>query len=594
MHLPAPARPARAPVSAVVAATVLASIAARPAQAYYEEAHVMGDDVRVTVDSSGAARVEHVLSWRVVAGQPRLVDLVGVEPSAQPEPTARLESEDGQTIAATLAPLPGRGLRVTVAEPRALRHGQQYRVRLAYAVNLIEAGELGRERSAYRLTWKGPLPSEGYDGSRVTFVLPSAPEAPVALVGEGGIADDGVTATVKREPDHDEIQLTRPHVGRGEEVRWVVRTATKAFEGERGPALAPPPPPPKHEEPAGPGGLAYGVTALLALAFAFTVRWKERQFQTMGAVLAGPPHGLIPLRSWERAAAAGAALFTGVSLQLVDAPLAGAAAVVVAMVCTVLRPPCTAPTARGPGRWLVLRPEEAFATKSRRSRLRTPALATAAALATAVGLFIVAGRLLAAAQPEARIVLPLDALALLPLFATGTASQLPPDRAAHRGAWLARLFRLLQKSRRLRVSPWARVPTGLTRPDEVRMLVLPREPMPGFGAIEVGFAWGHEATSFVATPEVLVRVHEATAASARMTTLMPEVVPVPGRKPEERVYRLAPRLPTRKATAALVESLGRRLRDRRVADAGPESHERRVPPTARADSAPIAQPSALG
>jgi hypothetical protein len=209
----------------------------------------------------------------------------------------------------------------------------------------------------------------------------------------------------------------------------------------------------------------------------------------------------------------------------------------------------------------------------------------AASLTLGVGLFVLAGRLLASTQPEAPLLLPLDALVLLPLFATGLPSQLPPDRAAHGGPWLSRLFRRLQRNRRLRVSPWAHVPTGLASPDEVRVLVVPRDPMPGLAGIEVGFAWGRAATSFVATPEVLVRVHEATAASARMTTLAPEVMPVPGRKPEERVFRLVPRLPSRAATAELVESLGRRLMDRRVSELGWESEERRVPPAVREQAA---------
>jgi hypothetical protein len=575
----------------VIATTALAWLVARPARAYYEESHLTGDEVRVTVDASGSARVEHTLSWRVIAGQPRSLDLVGVEPSAQPEPSAKLESEDGQAIAATVTPLPGRGLRLTITEPKALRHGQQYRVSVAYAVNLIEAGELERERSTYRLAWKSPVPPEGYDDSKVTFVLPSAPEAPAALVGEGGMPDNGVTSTLRREPEHDELQLTRPHVGRGEDVQWVVRTGARAFEGGRGPALAPPPPPPRHEDPAGPGGFAYGLVAILSLAFASTVHWKERRFGAASKAHGPSPRGLVPLRSWERAAAAGAALFVGVSLQLVDAPTAGAVAVVVAMICTVLRPSDATLPPRGPGRWLVLRPEEAFKSSGLRRRLDRRWLVGAAAPVGATGLFFLAARLLAPSQPEALVALPLDALVLLPLFATGASSQLPPDRAEHGRGWLAGLFRRLQRNKRLRVSPWVRVPTGLGQPDEVRVLVLPREPMPGFGAIEVGFAWGRAATSFFATPEVLVRVEEATAASARMTTLFPEVIPVPGRKPEERVYRLAPRLPTREATAALVESLGRQLRDRRVSDIGRESEERRVPPEVRAHGAPETQPS---
>jgi hypothetical protein len=138
------------------------------------------------------------------------------------------------------------------------------------------------------------------------------------------------------------------------------------------------------------------------------------------------------------------------------------------------------------------------------------------------------------------------------------------------------------------------VPTGRARPDEVRVLVVPRAPMPGLSAIEVGFARGHGASAFVSTPEVLVRVHDASAASARLTKLALDVPPVPGRKPEERVFRIVPRFPTLDATAALVLRLGLLLVDRRLADAacsdGWQEKERRVTPLVRdidGSSAPI-------
>ena len=61
-------------------------------------------------------------------------------------------------------------------------------------------------------------------------MLPAALDAPAALIGEGGMRDDGVASTLTRAPDHDELVLVRPHVGRGEEVLWAVRVAAKAFE----------------------------------------------------------------------------------------------------------------------------------------------------------------------------------------------------------------------------------------------------------------------------------------------------------------------------------------------------------------------------
>jgi hypothetical protein len=108
--------------------------------------------------------------------------------------------------------------------------------------------------------------------------------------------------------------------------------------------------------------------------------------------------------------------------------------------------------------------------------------------------------------------------------------------------------------------------------------------MPGVVGIEVGLASWRSATCYGTTAEVLVRVHESTAASARMTTLASSVRPVPGRFPEERVYRLVPRLPTRDGAIKLVRRLGRELEDRRVALLPWAREERRLPPSAREKS----------
>jgi len=552
----------------------------RPAAAYYEESHVTGDDVRVTVDPSGVARIEHFLAWRLVAGQPHGFDLAGTEPSAQPEPLASLEAEDGRLVPATLAVVPGHGLHLTILEPKSLRHGQQYRVHLSYGVDLAEAGELVREGGALHLLWKSPLPAEGFDDAKVTFILPTAVDAPGPLVGEGGMRDDGVASTLRRASDHDELELLRPHVGRSEEVLWAIQVSASAFDAAKG--IAPAPPAPRRDVAVGAGSLAYALAALLAFAFAMAVVWKDRRFAALGRAQGTSPRGLVPLRVWERAALGGACLFVGLSLQLVDVPLGGSLGVALAMACAVLRAPEVGARVRGPGRWLVLRPDEAFA-RPKSSRVGIVVL-----VVVAPTLAFLVGRLLAPTHPEARTFLWLDLVVLVPLLATGVASQLPGQRA-RRGPWLARLFHRLQKAKNLRVSPWVRVPTGQVRPDEVRVLVVPRAPMPGLAAIEVGFASSDLGSSSEGGPEVLVRVQEASAASARLTSLALDIAPVPGRKPEERIFRVAPRFPTLNGTVALTLRLGRLLVDRRHADVAWERKERRVPPGAR-DEAPATEP----
>lgn len=155
---------------------------------------------------------------------------------------------------------------------------------------------------------------------------------------------------------------------------------------------------------------------------------------------------------------------------------------------------------------------------------------------------------------------------------------------------LRTLFRKF-KAADLRVSPWARVPTGATEPDELRLLVLPKTPMPGVVGIEVGLAWARAGAGYAGNPEVLVRVQDASAASARMTRLAPFAKAVPGRRPEERVIRLRPRMATSAATRELVLALARELEDRRVAKAAAafEGDDRRVIPSK--ERAPIRRAS---
>ncbi len=117
----------------------------------------------------------------------------------------------------------------------------------------------------------------------------------------------------------------------------------------------------------------------------------------------------------------------------------------------------------------------------------------------------------------------------------------------------------------LRVSPWARVATGAAHHDELRLLILPRVAMPGVLGVEVGLAWTSTPVGWAASPEVLARVLEESPAAARLAVELPKARALPGRRPEERVVRMLPRLPTQASTVALVRALAETLTDRRMA-----------------------------
>jgi hypothetical protein len=244
------------------------------------------------------------------------------------------------------------------------------------------------------------------------------------------------------------------------------------------------------------------------------------------------------------------------------------------MALTTFRAPSVRPPIRGPGKWLALAPGEAFAASGGRGDGHGPDPldpldlgSPRGKIVAGVGVLVLAAIAGALRRLDAEYpyLVAIDALALLPIFVTGTARQLPPDLAVAPARLLAALHATLRSDANLRVAPWARVPLGADRADELRLLVLPRAAMPGLAGIEIGQAWRRTANGFVPVTEVLVRVHDASPAAARMTAIAPSSRAVPGRRPDERVVRLGPALPARRATIALVRRLAGELADRRAA-----------------------------
>jgi hypothetical protein len=564
---------------------LVASFATTPAAGYYEESHITGDEARVTIDTTGNARVEHVVLWHVVAGQYHFLDLPGLDTSARIEPEASLTAEDGRVYPATLVPREGNALRVAFEEPKGIRHGH-YKVHVAYQVDLVATHAFARDGAMWRLTWNGPALSDGYDGARVTFVIPASVDEPrladAAAWGDG--ADTGILSTLRRAPDRDELELVKPHVARHEVVAWSIRVAPRAFPAVRDPSLRPPMvQAPLRAPESGPPPLALVAAAFAAaLVYAYLAHRKSAVFESACRAFGVGAEGLVGLRLDLRAALAGAAFGAGVLLQIARSPTLGGVGVAAAMLLAAQRPPRARVAARGPGKWLALRPEEAFPRRVRGDVFDPGSFQGAVALVGALAVLVALALALALRgnSTQGAYLVALDAFALLPLVATGRRSQLPPD-ARSGTRWLRRVFARLSKHKSLRVAPWARVPVGCTEPDEVRVLVVPRVAMPGLVGIEVGLSWRRSATSYASVPGVLVRVHGISAASARMTTLAPFARPVPGRHPEERVFRLGPRLPTRDGTLRLVQRLARELEDRRTAGGAWREAERRVPPEER-------------
>jgi hypothetical protein len=546
-----PARPLLA-----LAFAAVAFLASRGALAW-QEAHQTGDDVRVHVDPSGVAQVEHHVRWHVVRGPLKFVDLVGVEGAVELEPDVTVVADDGRTLTAHAIRRDEHVVRVNVDEPRSVARGN-FTFDVRWRVDLVATHALSRDGATWRLAWSAPVATDGFDAARTTFELPAAPDAPVAIVADTGAVDDAAVASLKREPGEDDLELVRPHVARGEAPQWTLRIDPRAVPLIVDPVLRPPSeakPPPEPDRIA--ESLVVGAVGALAILFGLAVRVRGRRYAAQAAARGARSRAVLPLPDGFRAALAGLSLGACVGLQSTGRTTVAAAFLALATLAAALRAPAGRPAVRGPGRWLVLTPDDAFPRGPhfswRQGALGLLALSALAVVAAWAARFDAEGPWLVA----------MDSLCLVPLVLTGRPSQLPPDGARGAGPWLRRLHERLQGKPSLRVRPWARIPAECSRPDEVRLLVLPRAPMPGLVGVEVGMAWSQTAGGWVATPEVLARFVESSSAASRLTRELAGGRTVPGRRADERVLRLIPRRPTRDHTAALVTALARTLTDRR-------------------------------
>jgi hypothetical protein len=525
----------------------------------WQEAHQTGDDVAVRIDGSGMAEVTHQIVWHVVRGPLKSIDVVHVDPSATLQPDVSIAAEDGRSLLAHASRRDDRTVRITVDEPRSLMRGN-FTFELRWRVDLVAAQSLTRDGATWRLAWSSPVASDGFDAAHTRLDFPAAPDPPQPIVADTGLVDDGAVTTLRRERGRDVLDLVRPHVARGEAPAWTVRVDPRALSQVSDPRLraAEPSVPPQEPDRLREAATLAGLGAI-ALLFGLAVRRQARVFGLACAARAAVPRALLPLPEGARAAVAGLALAVGVALELDRRASMGAMCVALATLSASLRAPSSRPVARGPGRWLALRPEEAFP--------RSPAAWTADALGALVLLVLVAAAAVVGLRfdHEAPWLIALDATALIPLLVTGRLSQLPPHGARTPAPWLARVFVALRGAPELRVSAWARVPLEANTPDELRLLVFPRAALPGLLGIELGVAFCRTPVGWSSAPEVLARVIEGSPAAAQLTHHLPAARAIPGRRPDERVVRLLPCAPDRPATVALTRSLVEVLTDRRAA-----------------------------
>jgi hypothetical protein len=588
-----------------LALAVCALFGASPARAW-QEAHETADDVHVVVDASGVAAVEHVVAWRVVHGPLSWIDLSNVDPATVLESDVAIAGEDGRPVSAGhLARREGGAVRVTIDEPRSLMRGV-FRFDVRWRIDLAATHALARDGAAWRVTLTSPIASDGFDVARTVIDVPAAPEPPRAIDPESGQPDEAALAVLHRGPLVDSLELLHPHMARGQSVTWTVRADPRAFF----PSAIPPPSaatPAAASEPDRIRAVLRGLLLLgIAAVFAVLVLAKRRAVSLRSDACGARARALLPLPATALAWLGGAAIAIAVGLQMAgEAAIAGVFVGAAVLAATSL-PSVMPARARPAGRWLLLRPVDAFAAPGsfqdgpEAPVPPAPALPAdrfdvgtlrggLAALAALMALVMTAWVLRAADVADAPWLVAIDGAALLPLFVTGRAGQVGGPRGEVTARWMARALEGLRRVGRLKASPWARLATDGSV-EELRLLVLPFAPAPGVVGIELGLAWNATPVGWAPSPEVLVRVLEGSAAAAIVGREAPHVRPAIGRRREERVLRFTPSSPTRRSAIELARTLAAALTDRRaqpakVAWAGRERRVARVAAPRRPETA---------
>ncbi len=554
-------------LAALLSAALL--LAAFPAHAWVET-RITAHAAVVDVEPNGSATVTHEVGLRLRGGPLKELQIQGVDGDAEPISDATVICTDDPkfgTVPLTVERREDGSLQLAIEREKGLRTGS-YVFRFGYRSQFLKRELIRRVGSRVELHWVGPRFEDGLDSARVTFRIPEAnvpPSLPDADAAGGAVSEldelGGVfVGNLRRSPGKDELEIVRPHVARGEPPLWRVRVADTAFEGfavgvvpGAKPALLASSREPGESPRERVSWLAGALFATLTFGLLLTLKW--RGFQALAAQRGTCAGALVPLPIGLRATLGGA--FLGLAVLAGgrwDEPTLVGAMILGAMACATLFAKPGRPAPRGPGQWLPLSERDAFAARSQRSPGRfldggslPGALVLGAATVTLLALHWFA-RL---RSPYRAMELLLVAGAVLPVFLTGRSSELPVTLGTDPRNVLKRLLAELRR-RGVRALPLARLPRGDAAPDELRLLLQPRGALAGLTAIEVGVDYTVGLGGPIAEPYVLVRVREG---SACLEALAPRLAFQRGRKPEERVAVLRPKLPTISVCSALIAQL---------------------------------------
>lgn len=519
----------------------------------------------VEVEADGHATVSHELLLELRGGPLKKLELTTGDSDAEVLPDASVtRTSTGVALPLLVERGADGSLTLEVDHERGLRSGT-YTFVVRYRTSLAKALVARRDRTV-ELGWTGPRLDSGVDGVRTIFRLPASEVAPrLPLIGddEPNPGFGVLVSAIRRTAEHDEIELVRSHVARGEPVLWRVEASANAFSlssAPDSPAKASVVAPVSSPRPARVPRWLFWAVALGGL-FGALIWQKERVFSRACADHRAKPRALVRLPVWARAPLAGVALagalYAGADL---EEPTLTGALLLAALLLAALAAPERARAPRCPGRWLPLRGEDAFA--QRKSSLPGAWLDSGTLRGFLLLLVTLLAVLGAAAlelrhSPQRALLILLGASVVVPIFFTGRASDVLGDRVAFSSRFLERLAAKLAVHSELKTVPWGRMPDGSPEPDELRLLVQPRSAMDGLVALEVALEPRAGLGGVAAAPFVIVRAKEDSAAQRALPN---GVIWTRGRRADERVAILSPNLPTLGLTLRLLDRLSELLR----------------------------------
>lgn len=538
------------------------------------EQTVLSHDARVELMRSGSARVQHTVKIRVRGGPLRHFDIEIADQDVAIAGEASFVRTGGAMNARKPIPVsveqrPDGPLRVEFNGGHGVRRGI-YELQVTYDADLLRQEGVTRDGAMLLLSWVGPTWEDGIDNARATFAIPAAPTQPQAVdeVRVDGPEGKDIRAplgsfltTLTRLPEFDEIELVRPHVAKGETVRWRIRVDPSVLGEVSDPRLEAPPAPQPVVMSAQRRATYLAVGGAIAVIFSLLLALKHHQVSRSSRIRNATPRPLVPVGVAVRVAFAGPLFAASVAAQVfLEHPLPGSLGILAVAALTAYRTPRERMTPRGPGRWLPLSDADAFRKEDRwpygfldaGSALGKLMLALVT-IAHGTGVYFLSLR-----APYLAHLAALDYLVVLVLFGTGRRTELPADMVRSAAPRLASMAKTLRKSKRgaeARVRGFGRIPTGASDPDELRLAVRPKGTLRGFTSIEIGLGWAHGAGGPVAIPQLLLRVIDRSPCHEAINQRLGSPRWLRGRESYERVMVVNPAIPTEDMAIRFAESL---------------------------------------